>query len=186
MGCATLPDPAQLIIGVLYSDENVLQMAVGKLQRSLGTLVLDEREMEFCWTDYYTKEMGRPLRRRFLFSNHLVERQLLYQIKELTNQIERELARKEGGRQINLDPGLLSAENVVLASTKNFTHRIYLRNGIFAEVTLLYQKGDFRTLEWTYPDYRTKKVQTILKEIRKLYLKKVQDPNGSVLREVKR
>jgi len=83
----------------------------------------------------------------------LVRPESLPDVKHFTNHLEIELSRV-GKRRVNLDPGLLSAERLVLATGKNYTHRIYLRDGIYADLTLLYEKGAYRTLPWTYPDYQ--------------------------------
>jgi hypothetical protein len=92
--------------------------------------------------------------------------QQLVDIKPITNRVEKQFLDPQGGRRINIDPGLLSMENLVLATGKNFTHRIYLQKGIFAEVTLLFQKGKFVTLPWTYPDYASEETTAILSHIR--------------------
>jgi hypothetical protein len=95
-----------------------------------------------------------------------VDRDRLAEIKLFTNQVEKQFLDPQRGRRVNIDPGLLSLENLVLATGKNFTHRIYLQQGIFAEVTLIFQKGKFVTLPWTYPDYASEEITAILAQIR--------------------
>jgi len=186
MGEITVPEPARLVVGVIHSDSAALEAAATDLEEYLGPITRVGAEMAFCSTTYYEKEMGTELRRCFLTAEKLVPRHLLADIKLLTNRIERSLARDDGTRRINLDPGLLTAENFILASTKNFGQRIYLRDGIFAEVTLHYRrKGGFRVLEWTYPDYRSNKTRDILEKIRKEYMQVLRS-NPKILAEVKK
>jgi hypothetical protein len=113
-----------------------------------------------------------------------VERQWLVELKLLCNRIEKELAAEDGSRRINLDPGLLSMENFVLATTKNRGHRIFLRDGIFAEVTLMYVRGKFEPLPWTFPDYRSEELRGVLEGLRDEYVNRIRSPAPEVLREV--
>ena len=120
----------------------------------------------FNCTAYYNDEMGREIRRQTAAFVNLVAPESLPDIKLRTNEIETNLLR-DGKRQVNIDPGLLSAERFVLATGKNFTHRVYLRDGIYADLTLVYQKGAFRPLPWTYPDYREPEFLHYLSVLRK-------------------
>ncbi len=164
------PDPALVVVSAIYSNEVSLNAACSRLAAVVGELTVVGGEQAFDWTDYYQAEMGSNLRRRFMVAEHLLPRELLTELKIFSNTIERELARPDGGRTVNLDPGLLTAENVILATTKNYAHRIYLREGIFAEVTLLFVRGAFEPLAWTYPDYRSEQIRTLFKEQRRSYL----------------
>jgi len=107
----------------------------------------------FTYTNYYDSEMGQGIYRQVGSFLELVPSDTLPEIKLLTNQLEIQFS-SEGGRQVNIDPGLLSEERLVLATGKNFTHRIYLRDGIYADLTLIYQKSGYQPLPWTYPSYR--------------------------------
>jgi len=120
----------------------------------------------FPYTTYYDKEMGQGIRRQTAGFLNLVAPGLLPDIKLRTNEIENSFSR-DGKRRVNIDPGLLSPERFVLATGKNFTHRIYLRDGIFADLTLIYQKGAYSPLPWTYPDYRETEFLHYLKVLRK-------------------
>jgi hypothetical protein len=170
MGTIRLPDPALVVVSAIYSDEASLGSACARLATIVGYIRAVGCEQAFDWTDYYQAEMGSALKRRFMVARHLLPRQLLTELKLLSNAIERECARPDGSRTINLDPGLLTAENFVLATTKNFAHRIYLREGIFAEVTLQFIRGAFEPLAWTYPDYRSETLRGMLNEQRRSYL----------------
>lgn len=185
MGDLTSPDPAMIVIGVIHSDSSALESAIEKLSAVLGPLRQFGESFPFRWTDYYEEEMGAELTRCFLASERLVERQWIVELKQLTNRIERELAKEDGSRRINLDPGLMSLENFVLATTKNRGHRIYLRDGIFAEVTLMYVQGKFEALPWTFPDYRSEEVQGVLQGVREEYYHLLRGSAPEVIREVK-
>ena len=181
----TSPDPAMIVIGVIHSDPSSLDSAIGKLTPILGPLRQAGDSFPFRWTDYYEKEMGADLTRCFLASGRLVERQRIVELKLLCNRIEKELAKEDGSRRINLDPGLMTLENFVLATTKNRGHRIYLRDGIFAEVTLMYVQGKFEALPWTFPDYRSEEVQEVLLGVREEYYHLLRGSAPEVIREVK-
>ena len=124
--------------------------------------------MPFTYTDYYCKEMGAPLYRLILAFSELVERDSLPEIKWKTNKMENDFL-EEGNRRINLDPGLITLENICLATTKPYTHRIYLGKGIWAEITLIYRGESYRRLEWTYPDYGSDELIGIFNGLRETY-----------------
>lgn len=175
-----LPVPALVVLGALYREADWLERACRRLTPALGELRPAGPELPFDWTDYYEKEMGGGLRRRFLSAEALLPRELLPDLKRACVLIERELADDQGRRRVNLDPGLLSGESLVLASTKGYAHRVYLRDGIWAEVTLRFVRGAFVTSEWTYPDYASPKVQAILRALREEYLRRSRGPHRIV------
>jgi hypothetical protein len=185
MGDLTSPDPALIVIGVIHSDPAALDSAIEKLDPVIGPLRRAGESLPFRWTDYYQEEMGTGLTRCFLASERLVERRWIVELKLLSNRVEKELAKGGGSRRINLDPGLMTLENFVLATTKNRGHRIYLRDGIFAEVTLMYVQGKFEALPWTFPDYRSEEIQGILLGVRQEYYHLLRNSAPEVIREVK-
>ncbi|MEW6426809.1 MAG: DUF4416 family protein [Thermodesulfobacteriota bacterium] len=169
-----LPEPAKLVASVIYRSPDgtateELDGALARLEQRFGAADFISAPAPFTQTSYYEKEMGRPLWRRFLAFARLVDRGNLAAIKLATNAIEKQVA-APGDRPVNLDPGLLTPENLVLATGKNFGHRVYLGSGIFAEVTLMFVKGRFRPLPWTYPDYASEEIRTMFAEIRKTLL----------------
>lgn len=147
------PLPAKLILGLLFHDFAVRDKALEALFRDFGPPDLLSEPHPFGYTSYYDQEMGPALLRQVCSLLNLVPPERLPDIKLATNELEVELSRA-GKRTINLDPGLLSEERLILATGKNYTHRVYLRNGIYADLTLIYQKGAYHPLPWTYPDYR--------------------------------
>ncbi len=147
------PPPAKLIMGLLFRESDVQQRVLDILDERYGPLDMLTEPIPFSYTTYYDREMGAGLLRQMASFENLVEMGALPDIKLTTNQIESEMA-VSGQRTINLDPGILTEERLVLASGKNFTHRIYLRNGIYADLTLIYRKGAFHPFPWTYVDYQ--------------------------------
>jgi hypothetical protein len=160
------------------------QQVLLRLSDSFGPIDYASRPIPFAFTHYYDEELGAPLVRRFVAFERLVDPQALARIKLATNALEEELgsrpaaggARLAGPRSINLDPGLLSLSRFVLASTKDSSHRIPLADGIFAEITLQYQRPTFRPLPWTYPDYRSEEVHEVLLEIRRMFKARRRNP----------
>jgi len=158
----------KLITGFIYKDEAIFIKARDKLRKKFGRIDFESEGIDFNYTNYYESEMGKELKRRFISFAKLIPIQDLYRIKLFTNrQEEKFLAAKN--RTINIDPGYIDQAKVVLATTKDYAHRIFLRKGIFAEITLTYRQDTFSCNEWTYPDYRTKAYIDIFNQIRKLY-----------------
>jgi hypothetical protein len=128
-------------------------------------------------TEYYLPEMGEDLKRQFVSFKRLVNPQELAATKILANQLElricRDLGMPEERRLVNLDPGYLTLSKLVLATTKDFSHRIYLRDGIFAESTLHFEGGRWVSWPWTYPDYASGRYHVFLDEVRELYRQKL-------------
>ena len=181
MSIPLAPPPAKLIASLLFNPgkgaecHDALHNTIAEMEGLFGPADFMGSIGAFTQTRYYDKEMGQGLLRQFVGFSELVERQQLAEIKLLTNQLEKKCTLPNGGRSINIDPGLLSVENLVLATGKNFTHRIYLHDGIFAEVTLLYQDGGFRSLPWTYWDYAAEDVLKMFESLRKELLKRLKD-----------
>jgi hypothetical protein len=148
------PPPGKLIFGLIYRESTLVRSCWEALELLAGPWDYISAVTAFAFTGYYEKEMGAPLFRRWGCSQRLVPQDQLPAIKWKTNELEgRWLV--EGRRQINVDPGILSAERLVLATGKNFIHRIYLGSGVYGDLTLIYSKGSYRPLAWTYPDYQT-------------------------------
>jgi len=120
----------------------------------VGNVALQSDTLQFTHTTYYNQEMGDGLLRQWCVFDRLIDPDLLIDLKHHSNRLEKTMLNDHGGRNMNIDPGLLSMSNVVLASTKNYAHRMYCGKGIYAEVTLIYQQKTFKPLDWTYPDYR--------------------------------
>ena len=167
MGKTKPPPAAKLIIGLIYKQNAVKDKVLDILKRRFGEIDFLSRELDFDYTDYYYPELGRPLKRIFLSFKQLLSEDKLSEIKLYTNKLEERFSRKQK-RQINIDPGFLSSGKLILATTKDYSHRVYLGKGIFAEATLFYKDAAFRPWPWTYPDYQSKEYADIFNIIRRL------------------
>lgn len=166
MSVRSEPRPARLVVSVIYRDERRFAEAVPRVESVAGPVRAAGGPLPFDRTDYYGREMGAPLFRRFLAAERAVPRGSLAPIKVAMESIEAEMS--EGGRRtVNLDPGLLTPENFILATGKNFSHRVYLGEGVFGDLTLVYRSGEFRPLPWTYPDYASEGVRSLLADLRR-------------------
>lgn len=147
---------AKLFCGIMYSDSGVYEKAIEELARRFGNIGATGEEYDFSFTDYYLKEFGSNLKKRFVVFKNLIERENLADIKLLTCEIEKSFAR--GGRRIvNIDPGYITLNNVVVASTKELPHRVYLGKGIFADVQLILKRSEAITSSHTFADYEKNK-----------------------------
>ena len=135
--------PAKLVVALLLGDKELLPRIATSLKAAFGVLDLVSPWMDFHYTDYYRSEMGAPLFRRVLAFKQLIHQQQLARIKCRTNELEQALA-VQGQRRVNIDPGYLLYERFVLATGKNYAHRIYIGEGIYADLTLVYQKGGYQ------------------------------------------
>ncbi|MFA6357257.1 MAG: DUF4416 family protein [Candidatus Omnitrophota bacterium] len=157
---------AKLIIGLIYKDEAVFIKALSKLKKKFGKIDFESAVNDFIHTNHYQAEMGGELKRKFVSFSKMIRLQNLYRIKLFTNRLEGKFLVNKC-RLINIDPGCLDLARLVLATTKDYAHRIFLRKGIFAEVTLTYRGNTFSRNDWTYPDYCTQEYIDIFNQIRK-------------------
>lgn len=172
MAVIRTPKKEKIIAGFIYSSDDDYRSAAGILAEKFGAIDFDSLEKRFEHTDYYEDEMGKGLKRRFVSFAGLADPGELSAIKIFTNGVEEKfLFEGTSRRRVNIDPGLLSEPKLVLASTKNFTHRIYIGSSIWAEVTLRYIGDSYTTLEWTYPDYAKKETIAFFNAVRKEYRK---------------
>ena len=167
----------KLIIGAIFASEGILIAAKKRLEKKFGPVDFQSSSIFFNCTKYYEKAMGPALLRQFLSFQRLINPRQLSAIKLYTNRLEKGLSRAKARservmiRRVNLDPGYISASKLVLATCKNYSHRIYLDKGIFAEVTLHFRSGTFTPWPWTYPDYKSKDYIQGFNMIREIYLK---------------
>jgi hypothetical protein len=162
------PIPVKLVASLITNSQELTEEVLSHLQGGLGNIDLVSERMEFNHTGYYNDELGRGLFRRMVSFEKLISPDDLPGIKVFTNSIEERFS-DNGKRRINIDPGYIALEKMVLASCKNFSHRIYLSNGVYADLTLIYRGKGFQTLEWTFPDYAELGMRDLLKKIRDGY-----------------
>lgn len=174
------PQPVKLIASILGADKQAMNQAIEKLKKNFGDTDYISDELEFNFTDYYEKEMGTGLRRRLISFRNLIMPDQLPGIKLATNKLEKEFTGPDDKRIVNIDPGYIALCHLILATGKAFTHRPYLRDGIYADMTLVYRGGRFRTLEWTFPDYASGEMLNILTMLRERYFEQLKKlPHGT-------
>jgi hypothetical protein len=171
------PLPVKLIVGILTSVSEILPEAEKLLSEAYGPIDARSELFPFIWTHYYDAEMGSPIYRCFLSFTTLIESSTIAEIKIKTNAIESALLSRYPSiaRPINLDPGYLEQSKIVLASTKNFFHRILISQGIYAEVTLHYQDGRWCSFPWTFPDYKSEHYHSFFTSLRDCYRRQLND-----------
>jgi hypothetical protein len=162
------PDPVKLFIGTLYSDQELLKKADELLQGEFGQIDYRSEPQEFTITDYYVQEMGSPIYRCFFSHESLIQPSDIARIKLATNEMEIRLA-VDGKRKINLDPGYMDVCKIVLASAKYNGPKVYLEHGIYADLTLSYEKGSFHPYPWSFPDFKTGCYNNAFLRVRELY-----------------
>lgn len=166
------PDPVKLIMAILFSDEECLNRAFSLLSSRYGPIDYQSPVFPFDHTDYYVSEMGSPIFRLFISHEPLIHPKDIARIKIETNEIEEALGVRENKilhRKVNLDPGYMDYDKVVLASTKYNGQKIYLDFGIWADLTLHFEKDTFHPYPWSFPDFKTGMYNEVFLQIRKRY-----------------
>jgi hypothetical protein len=175
------PAPVLLVVAAFSRHVAALDWGRERLERSYGSVALASPPFDFHHTAYYEPTMGRCLRKVLLAFRELVPADALPAVKLHTNDLEAELAATKSykePRPLNLDPGALSLGKFLLATTKDQAHRVYLRDGIFAEVTLRFEAGAFEPWPWTYADYREPAVRDFLRQARDIYKDRLREVGG--------
>jgi hypothetical protein len=171
MAAIRQPIPVKLFVGMISSEPSLFDECAELLSTEFGPLDLRAPIVVWDKTEYYRQEMGTDLLRTFVFFERLLDPEQLATIKHMTNLIEKRLSHTaSNNRRINLDPGYITEAKVVLASTKDFSHRVYIGRHIYAEVTLQFreQGKTFVALEHTYPDFRRNDLIEIFNGAREL------------------
>ncbi|MBU8912643.1 MAG: DUF4416 family protein [Spirochaetales bacterium] len=159
----------KLIIPVLFTEQTKIEAMDRLVTDSFGPIDSRSEQIDFAFTHYYDAELGTPIFRVLYSLAELVNPTDLARFKHLSNDIEAQTARPDGRRTINLDPGLLSLSRVILATTKPSAHRIPIGLSMHAEITLLYRRGRFQALEWTYLDFSSHAYDDWFLSVRRRY-----------------
>ena len=170
--------PVKLVCAVIYKEEALYEEVRRRLIGEWGPVDVESPAFDFDLTDYYEPEMGSDLKRRFISFTGLVGPESLVELKLWTNDLEEAVRRETGaaGRPVNIDPGYLTASALVMATAKDFSHRIPLGRGIYAHLEFLFAKTGVKTLDWTYPDFRRGPCQEYFRTVRELYLRRRREP----------
>ena len=175
MGKISGPDFVKLFCGIITSARDLTEKALTELEKKFGIIDFTSKTLSFNdYSDYYNSEMGGSLTRFWISFEKLISAANLARIKIWTNSLEGSLS-VEGKRKINIDPGYITPANVILASTKDFSHRIYLQDGIYGEVTTIYKKSGFIKLPWSYPDYMSETASEFLSASRLKLLTRLKE-----------
>ncbi|MEJ5375653.1 MAG: DUF4416 family protein [bacterium] len=164
------PEHVKLVMSVIFSPAEPENRALEALEKEFGPIDMVSHRICFEHTDYYAQEMGPGLLRRMISFRQLLHPSSLVEIKLRAQAIEDMFRDTMGNRKVNLDPGLLGHAQLILATHKPYSHRIYLDKGIFGEITLIFKEGSFRALDWTYPDYASEPLLGWFQRVRSLYL----------------
>ncbi|HOK95086.1 MAG TPA: DUF4416 family protein [Anaerohalosphaeraceae bacterium] len=172
------PKPAKLIVGILACSRQAAEASQLPLTEAFGPADLVSQIWPFDMTEYYADQAGPNIVRQFLAFETLLDPGRLAWVKHQTNQMEQELARRLNTpypRPVNLDPGLVEPSKLVLASTKNFAHRIYIGEGIYAEVTMTYVRGRWETFPFTFPDFKSGRYNEFLNLVRQAVVRQQRE-----------
>jgi hypothetical protein len=170
MGMISSPGPVKLFTGMIAGETALFEELISVLEGMFGAADLTGPVWPWTYSTYYREEMGPELKRQFVFFGRLIQPDEIAGVKRTTNALEEKYRNANGSRRINLDPGYLDAAKLVLVSTKDFSHRIYLARGIYGEVTLIYSHNDYQPLHYTYPDYRSDDHRGLFRKARRLYM----------------
>lgn len=163
------PEPAKLIIGLFMKETELFSDVFPLLEESFGGADMVGSWFDFDYTSYYEEEMGSPLFRRMVVFEFMIPQYGLAGIKKTCSRLEH-LYEEDGKRRVNIDPGYLLASRFVLATGKDYAHRICIGEGVYADLTLIYKNRDYTPLEWTYPDYADRRMRDFLLKTREKYL----------------
>ncbi|MBN1560300.1 DUF4416 family protein [candidate division KSB1 bacterium] len=166
------PKNVCLVAALCYGDEGVKERANARLVAAYGPIEHSSARIAFTFTSYYENEMGRELIKEYISFSHPIDPATLPDVKIFTNDLEKQFAR-EGRRIINIDPGYIEAAKLVLATTKNYNHRIYIGKGIYGDIQLYWRQGRFHPNPWTYPDYQENSVRRFFEQVRVNYFKQI-------------
>lgn len=170
--------PVKFFLGLIYSQEVSLWDLERELQKHFGIIDRKSPVLDFsAVTDYYAPEMGSKLFRAWWSLHPLNDPGKLPELKHISNQLEEEFLKssENSGRIVNIDPGYVNEARVVLASCKDFSHRVYLGQGIYGEVTLIYRGDRFKPVEWTYPDYKCPEALHYFQTLKDDYRKQIKE-----------
>lgn len=180
MGLPSEPNPVKLFFAILFSDEEKLSEAKKLISQNIGNADFKSRVFDFNETDYYKPEMGENIKRIFFSIEKLIKPDEIVDVKKYSTELESILS-IEGKRKINIDPGYIDFNKVVLATYKGSGCKVYIRDGIWIDIILRYEKGSFQSFPWTFPDFASGKYFSTLISIRKKYKTQMKELRSKIL-----
>ena len=168
------PPPVKLFTGLIHGPASPLDECIRSLEEGIDEIEFRSEDMPFDYTGYYEEEMGTGLTRTLITYRKLIKREKIVELKIFTNKLEKVFS-FENKRTVNIDPGYIAQEHIILATGKGFSHRPYLGRGVYADLTLVYTKDEYRALEWTYPDYGTAGMRELFRELRHKYTAQLKE-----------
>ena len=173
MGALIEQKPVKLVASVIFKEEKYRKYAEERLKRAYGPPEPFEKTLPFDYTGYYCEEFGKPLKRKLICFKKLLNGEKAPAVKLAANKIETSCL-AGGKRVVNIDPGYVTEAKLVLLTTKDYTHRVYVGRRIFAESTLFFQDGTFRSWPWTYPDYASRELISYFNDVRQIYMRDIK------------
>jgi len=174
MGEIRRPNVVCLVAGICFNDSKQNKTCLDRMQEKFGAIESELAPILFVHTNYYAEEMGHALKKMYISFAKLIDPAELPAIKHFTNALEEELS-IDGKRDVNIDPGYIETPKLILATTKNFSHRIYIGKGIYGDVQLYWKNGHFNANPWTYPDYKDETVLRYFEKVRNAYFNKLKE-----------
>ena len=175
MSSVKVPLPVKLVMSLIFSSEELLSSVSSDIVELFGQIDFVSERFPFYHSKYYEEEMGKNLERIFIAFGFFFPRDTLPTVKTKTNKMEMKYSDPSGRRGVNLDPGILTLHNFILATGKDFSHRIYLGEGVYGDLTLIFRSKTFVPLQWTYPDYSSQEVIHVFNGLRKRYLYQLRE-----------
>jgi hypothetical protein len=175
MGTVKVHLPVKYFAALAYTPEIILDQTIKAIETAFSPVETFSHTYAYThFTKYYNQEMGEKITKKFIVFQTIMPPELLPQLKLTTNKLENKYKINKK-RQLNIDPGYISEANLILATTKNYSHRIYLNSGIFADLHLMYSHKRFQAMPWTYPDYQTVEILQFFSNVRERYLQQLKD-----------
>ena len=173
MGALLEQKSVKMVVSIIYREDSFLYEAETTLVEKYGEIEDLKEIFYFDFTDYYEKEFGKDLKRKLICFKKPIGPEFLSKIKHYTNEVEKKL-KNNNNRTVNIDPGYITEAKLVLFTTKDYSHRVYIGDNIFAEVTLHFQNNSFRAWPWTYPDYSSNALVDYFNKVRSLYMRDIK------------
>lgn len=163
------PLPVKLFFSIFSNKIDVMEEVIKELNNQYGLIDIKSSLMNFDQTNYYENEFGKNLKRLLIFFENLIAPEEIVDVKIKALNLENFYS-ENNKRLVNIDPGYLTLSRVILTTGKDYTHRIYLCKGVYADLTYIFKKGEgYISLPWTYPDYASNEMKRYFLEARKVY-----------------